>query len=703
MSKYVCIDVGGTFTDAAVMENGVLRVFKSPTTPSDWSEGIINSMRVASEHYNESLKEFLESASPVNGGMITHGSTIATNAIVEKKCGKIGIICTDGYRDSFLWRDGEASTKGAFEMDIDFPEPFVPRYLTLGVKERFTAEGDEFFPLDEEQLREQVKILAGYNVEAIAVCFMWSVVNPAHEIRAREIIHEMYPDMLVKISSEVNPCIREYRRWISTALDASLTKLVSTYASQLNDKLRKEGFIGEIGMLNAYGGVMRTADIVERPLNSVDSGPAMAPIAGKKYALEDLKKDDVVILDMGGTTFDVSCVMKGNVSTTTESIVGNELPGISRVDVHSIGSGGGSIAWVDSGGMLRVGPRSAGAVPGPVCYKRGGIYPTVTDANVVLGYLNPTHFNDGRMVLDEEASYKAIKEHIADKLGISVYEAAFSIWVTVNTNMITAIKDITIWQGIDPRDFACISGGGATGAHALALAKGLDMKDLIIPKVAGGLSAVGGIFSDLISLYSKNKYIRTDEADYAGVNKILEELHKKCEKFFEDNDVEEDARNIEVFMNARYPNQIWELSVRIDGCFKDGIYKITQENIKLIEETFHKQHQQVFSVRDDTYVECIDWSMKAIGSRKIEERQKEEISIIESKEIDPRAIAEKRDCYFKKYRDKVPTDIYYGEYLVPGNQFNGPAIIEEPTTTIVILPGYHVSVTSNNNYQIKEL
>ena len=310
-----------------------------------------------------------------------------------------------------------------------------------------------------------------YGVEAICVCFLWSTENPIHELRAKEIIDEVCPEVQVVLSCQVNPSSREYRRWVSAAMDASLRKLVSTYANNLNNRLNELGFIGEVGMLNAAGGVMSTTEIVNRPLYSVDSGPSMAPVSGKKYSMDDLGDSNAVVLDMGGTTFDVSCVIDGTISVSREAVIGDEIPGISRVNVHSIGAGGGSIAWVDGGGMVRVGPRSAGSVPGPACYNRGGTLPTVTDANLVLGYLNPDFFNDGKMKLYPELAYKAIKEHVADKLGISVMEAAYSIWTTVNVNMIAAIKDITIWQGIDPRSYVMVSGGGACGLHAIPLAE----------------------------------------------------------------------------------------------------------------------------------------------------------------------------------------------------------------------------------------
>lgn len=628
-----------------------------------------------------------------NGGSFTHGSTIATNAVIERKVGKIGMMCTKGFRDVLLFREGP--DKNPFDYDLDYPEPFVPRYLTLPVDERINSEGEIETPLNEEDIIQNVQKFKEYGVEAIAVCFLWSVSNPEHEKKAKEIINRVWPEVTVVLSCEVNPQGREYRRFVAAAMDASLRKLVSTYARELNSRLNKEGYIGEIGMLNSAGGVMSAGEIVEKPLYSIDSGPAMAPVSGKKYAFDDLKDDNVVILDMGGTTFDVSCVIDGVISVSRNTIIGNEIPGISRVNVLSVGAGGGSIAWIDDGGMIRVGPRSAGSVPGPACYNRGGVYPTVTDANVVLGYINPDFFNNGRMKLYPELSYKAIKEHIADKLGISVEEAAFSIWATVNENMISAIKDITIWQGIDPRDFTMVAGGGACGLHAVPLSAGLEMNKLLIPRTAGGLSATGGVFSDIVSEYNENLFTDTLNFDKEAVVKALSKMKKEALDFFERNNISEENRKIEINVEGRYPYQVWELPIRIDGLLNDD-FEFTDEVIKGIEELFHKTHEKVFSVKEDTYVECVMWRLKAIGKREMQITEE----ILPKTDIEPKF--ELRKVYFKEFGEKTDVKIYQGADLKFGNVIVGPAVIEEPTTTIVILPGYIAKITEINNYLIEK-
>ena len=694
MAKYACVDIGGTFTDAAVLdEKGEILVFKSPTTPENWNNGILGALGNAAEYFDMSLEELLKEVSISNGGYLTVGSTIATNAILEKKAGKVGILCTKGLRDVFLFREGPS--KDPYNPKVDFPEPFVPRYLTLPVAERIDSEGGIVVPLDEDMVREAAKKLYDYNVEAIAVCFLWSVANAQHELRAKEIINEMYPDLPVLLSCETNPQVNEYRRWVAVAMDASLKKLVSTSFQNLNKELNENGLEGDVLMLNAYGGVMSTEEISERPLYSIDSGPSVAPVAGKTYSELELNEPNVVILDMGGTTFDVSCVINGKIGTSKDALIGNEVPGINRVSVYSVGAGGGSIAWVDNGGMIHVGPQSAGSVPGPACYGRGGTNATVTDANVVMGYLDPTYFNDGKMQLDVQKAYDAIKENVADPLGIDVYEAAYTIWVTVNTNMISAIKDVTVSQGIDPREYTVVAGGGACGTHAIALADGLEMKKLLIPKMAGGLSAVGGLFTNKVTEFMTAHYTETRHFDYEAITKVVQELYQKAVKFFDDNNIPKENRKIELYMDGRYPSQVWDLSVMLEDNIDEN-FAFTEESWKDVEEAFHQEHERKFSIRDNLHIQCSAWRVLAIGKTEREavfSTKKKEDSAVEPKN--------KRMAYFRGSRKMIETPVYKGADLKCGHVVKGPAIIEEPTTTIVVLEDFQAEVTEHGNYYIK--
>lgn len=400
---------------------------------------------------------------------------------------------------------------------------------------------------------------------------------------------------------------------------------------------------------------------------------------------------------MGGTTFDVSCVVKGTVSISSEATIGNEVPGIPRVDIFSIGAGGGSIAWVDSGDMVRVGPQSAGSVPGPACYKKGGTLPTVTDANVILGYLDPHNFNDGRLQLDVNLAQNSIKEHVAAELNLDLYEAAFSIWNTVNANMISAIKDITIWKGIDPREYVMVAGGGACGVHAIAIAKGLDMKELLIPKVAGGLSAAGGIFSDTVSIFSSGKYANTSVFNSEEVGEVLEDLYQKAQEFFEENGIKKEQQKVELQMLARYPKQIWEIPVDITSCIGKAM-ELTKEFVAEIENAFHAEHEKVFAVKDDAHIEIIEWRLKAIGLKSSKEIVIKEVKCVDI--IPELAKKGMRSVYFHQYKKLVDIPVYNGQQLLPGNKVSGPAIIEEPTTSILVEPEYVMEVTKGNNYYV---
>lgn len=695
MAKYACVDIGGTFTDAAILaDNGEILVFKSPTTPENWNDGIIGALETAAGYFCMPLEQLLKEVSINEGGYLTVGSTIATNAILEKKVGKIGIICTKGFREVFLFREGPS--KDPYNPKVDFPEPFVPRYLTLPIAERIDAEGGIVEPLDEEMVRAAAKQLYEYNVEAIAVCFLWSIVNEQHERRAKEIINEMYPDLPVLLSCETNPQVNEYRRWVAVAMDASLKKLVSTSFQNLNKQLNNSGLIGEVLMLNSYGGVMSTKEISQQPLYSIDSGPAVAPVAGKTFSEQELDESNVVILDMGGTTFDVSCVINGKIGTSKDELIGDETPGINRASVHSVGAGGGSIAWVDNGGMIHVGPQSAGSVPGPACYDRGGTAATVTDANVVLGYLNPKYFNDGKMQLDVQKAYDAIKKDVADPLGIDVYEAAYTIWVTVNTNMISAIKDVTVWQGVDPREYTVVAGGGACGTQAIALADGLEMKKLLIPKMAGGLSAVGGLFTNKVTEFMAAHYTETRNFDYKAITEVVQDLYRKAEKFFEDNNISLENRKVELYMDGRYPSQVWDLSVQLEENIDEN-YVFDEKAWKHVEEAFHQEHERKFSVRDSLHVQCSAWRVMAIGKT-----ERQAVFSIKNLAKDPKIKPKgHRRAYFRGKNAMIETPVYRGDDLEYGHVIKGPAIIEEPTTTIVVLEGFQVAVTKHGNYYIE--
>jgi N-methylhydantoinase A len=691
MSYRLCIDIGGTFTDLVVADSrGNVNIFKSPTTPGNYTDAFIETVKMAAGHFGLPLKEFMGQCSTIEGGYFGHGSTVSTNAIIEGRAAKTGLICTKGFRDILVAREG--GKENPYNWQMEYPEPYIPRYLTIGVGERINAEGGIEIELNEDDVRQAIRQLKEYNVRAIAVALLWSIVNPVHELKIAKIIETEWPGIPCSVSHQVNPCIREYRRFSSTAIDASLKPLVSSYVTQLEKRLEAIGYKGQLSLLTSSGGVVSADELVKKPIFSVDCGPALAPSAGRLIAGTDLGIDNIITTDMGGTSFDVACITGGEIAVSREALVGGYTLGINKVDSKSIGAGGGSIAWVDSGGLLHIGPQSAGAVPGPACYNKGGIEPAVTDANVVLGYLDPSYFLGGGMKLDKKLAAKAIEEKVAAPLKLSIEEAAYAMWGAVNASMSNVIQDITIWRGIDPREYLMVSGGGAGGLHIVAIAEELGVKQVLIPRVAGALSAFGGAFADITSEFSMSKFTESGSFDYDGIRSALAGLEKQAEEFFEHMRVPKKQRKLQVYAEARYPFQVWELSVPLRGRAVSN-----QKQLDTLVSDFHKLHHKVFSVSaPDQPVEFVYWRIKAIGRLL-------KTDFPAAKIISSAAAASKgtRKAYFKNLGGMIDTPVYKGVDLKPGNRISAPAIIEEPTTTILVMPGSKASITKYGNYLIE--
>jgi N-methylhydantoinase A len=692
MSYRMSVDIGGTFTDLVVVDDdGRISVLKSPTTPEDYVAAVISNLREAADSLDTSLQELMRDCSAFVGGSLVHGSTIATNALIEKKVAKTGLICTRGFRD--ILTDREGGKAEPFNWDQDFPPPFVPRYLTLPVTERVNAEGEIETPLREEEVREAVRQFQQWGVEVIAVSLIWSIVNPVHELRVGEICREEAPEIPCVLSHQVNPIIREYRRTSSTAINASLLPIVSQYVRSFEKRLEEIGYSGGMLMLTSSGGVMSSEELIAKPIYSVDCGPSLAPTAGLWLGQSELGKEDVITADMGGTSFDISCVTDGVIAVSRDVWVGDCMLGISKVDVKSIGAGGGSIAWVDSGGLLHVGPQSAGAVPGPSCYGLGGDRSTVTDANVVLGYIDPEFFLGGSMRLRPELAEAAIERDVAEPLGLGPEQAAFTIWTTINVDMVSAIEDITVWQGIDPREYLFVSGGGAAGLHIIPMVQELGGSDILIPKAAGVISAMGGVFADVTAEFSASRYTESDRFDFKSVGEDLAELEGRALGFLEEAGVSPERRRLEFYVEARYRSQVWELSVPIRR------NRIREEgDLARLVEDFHQVHERTFGIQEPGRpIECIYWRAKAIGLL-----AKPRIREVPGGGRDPAAaLRGTRRAYFRELGGMVETPAYLGNALQAGNIIPAPAIIEEATATVVVFPGSEVRVTELGSYHVR--
>ncbi|MFC5387607.1 hydantoinase/oxoprolinase family protein [Aquamicrobium segne] len=664
MAYQVCIDIGGTFTDCLVSSaNGEISIFKSPTTPGEFEKGFINVLKVAAEGYGVTATDFMKQID-----LIVHGSTISTNALVERKTAKVGLVLTAGHQDILVLREGPR--KGAFQWRLDYPEPYVPRHLTKTVGGRIDARGRELVALSLDDVRKIAEEFRALKVEAVAVGLLWSVVNPAHELAVKEILEKELPGVPITLSHEINPMPREYKRIIAAAIDASINPIVRTYIEKLTVALDDEGFDGELLLANCVGGMMPVADMIRKPIYSVMSGPTLAPMAA--LALSD--EPDIIVGDMGGTTFDVSALRDHQIIVTPDSMIHDDSLGIPKVDVRSVGAGGGSIAFVDEGGLLQVGPRSAGARPGPACYGNGGTEPTVTDANVVLGIVDPDYFLGGKMRLRRDLALAAVGK-VASRLGISPEAAAYAIYTTSNHNMVAAIEEITVREGINPRDSFFVCGGGATAIHIAEMADILGLKRYMIPRFMAGLSAFGGLISDLRN--EESAVLLTSDADFnlEGVNEALVKLRQAGDSFLAEAGVAPDDRRFELAFLGRYEYQSFEIEVP----FETTNGALSADDLPGLVEAFHKMHERIYSIRaDNDVVEFTAWKLRAIGKRAGQDIWQKKMLTAHKGEVEPKT---KRGVYNQERQRVEDLPVYEMVDLGSGARVVGPCLVEAETFT----------------------
>lgn len=672
------VDTGGTFTDLLVeQEDGSLSMFKAATTPDDPIRGVIDSLKVAADSYGMALPEMLG-----QGSLFVHGTTRAINAIITGATARTAFLTTQGHPDILVLREGGRSD--VFNFTVPYPDPYVPRSLTFEVPERITSEGTVLEELNETHVIEVIRGLKERDVEAVAVCLLWSIVNPAHELRIGELLDEHLPGVPYTLSHRLNPSLREYRRASSTAIDASLKPLMGAYMRNLQGRLAEEGFGGRVLIVTSGAGVIDAADAAETPVHLINSGPAMAPVAGRHFAEADAGIETAIVADTGGTTYDLSLVRRGSIPWTRETWVGGEyrghMTGFPSVDVRSIGAGGGSIAWVDDGGLLHVGPQSAQAVPGPAAYGQGGTDPTLTDACVALGYVDPDFFLGGAMQLDADAARKAIASGVADRLGTTVEEAALAIVQVATENMVQAIMDITVNQGIDPADAVLIGGGGAAGLNSERIGQRLDCPLVLIPDVGAALSAAGALMSELISDVRATHFTTTDSFDLAGVNTVLGSLDKRCQEFAEAAGDGALETTISFTAEARYPSQVWEIEVPLRNSSFNS-----DADVRQLVEDFHAAHQEIFAISDPgSEVEIIGWSARVSCRLRDGDLASLSGAAVASGE------GSSRQAYFKG-AGWAEARVLSFEALENDRTVEGPAIVESSFTTVTVGPGATVS------------
>jgi N-methylhydantoinase A len=672
----LAVDTGGTFTDLVVEDNdGTLHLFKSPTTPDDPVQGIVDVLSLAADALDTDVL--------AESSVFVHGTTRAINSILTRTTAATAFLTTAGHPDVLLFREGGRTD--AFNFTRPYPEPYVPRRLTFEVPERIGADGQIVTALDEEVVVEVCDRLHELAIEAVAVCLLWSIVNPAHELRVGELLARHLPDVPYTLSHQLNPSIREYRRASSACVDASLKPLMSWYLRGLEQRLAAAGFAGRLLIVTSGGGVLDAATVAEQPIHSLGSGPAMAPVAGRFYASRDGGADTAVIADTGGTSYDVSLVRRGRIPWTRETWLGEpffgHMTGFPSVDVKSIGAGGGSIASVDDGGLLHVGPESAGSVPGPVCYRRGGVRPTVTDAALALGYIDPDYFLGGAMQVDVASARDALAAQVAGPLGVTVEEAAAAVLQVATEHMVRAIEEITLHQGIDPRSAVLVGGGGAAGLNSVAIARRLGCSRLIVPAVGPALSAAGALLSDLTAGYAATVMTTTADFDRAAVEDALTKLQDRCADFAAQMDA---PGEIELSVEARYPHQIWELELPISEPL----------DLHQLRSDFHQLHEQVFAISDpDSEVEFVSW--RACVRCQIGCGEPGGLA----RDAAPRRGASTRSAYFPAV-GWSETPVYAFDELESGDIHEGPAIVESPLTTVVVDPGAGVARTDRGSLAI---
>ena len=672
------VDVGGTFTDlVAVDDFGKATLAKVPSTPEDPSVGVLDGLELLAEMLETELAALLTETERV-----VHGTTVATNALLEHGGARVGLLTTEGHRDVIEMREGLKDDR--YNLRLPPPEQLVPRRLRLGVRERLRADGRIEIPLDPTSLERAVEALRKEQVEAVAVCYLHAYRDPQHELATRAAIERELPGVYVSLSSQVLPQIKEYERVSTTVVNAYVGPALSRYLARLERRLAEAGYGGPTLIIQSHGGVAPIAESGRLAAGAVLSGPA-GGIAGSLHAARLLGVGNLIPFDMGGTSTDISLIVGGQPSLVTGRRVGSHTIALNSLDIASIGAGGGSIARVDAGGILHVGPQSAGAVPGPACYGAGGTAATVTDANLVLGYLDPASFLGGRRRLDRSAAETAV-DTIAAKLGIDRVAAARGIHRVVNTTMAEGVRLVSVRRGVDPRHFALLAFGGASGLHATEIARQLDLSRVIVPRVAAVLSAWGMLTTDLRFEVARTHIGDMRALDGGAVKRLFAEMEAEGLERLRaspgsgsgagfDGPVRT-ARSVDM----RYGEQVFEIAVPLDGVDWEAADPLPQ-----IVDRFHRRHEELYTYcLPDQEPVLVNARVAVVGLLSALPQEPD------LPEVPPAAPRGERRTYLD---DWVTSPLYDFDALAPKQTIAGPAIIESPMTTVLLREGEVATVT----------
>ncbi len=686
MAYKIGIDVGGTFTDFLLTgDDGGAEIYKVLSTPDDPSIATMQGIAEMAAARKLSLREFLRQVST-----IVHGTTVTTNATLTYSGVKTGLLTTSGVRDALEMRRGIREEQ--YNNRYRNARPVVERYLRLPVRERLDYRGEVVVPLDLEDARRQIEILRREEVEAVAICFMNSFANPAHEEAVAELVAEMLPESYVTVSSRLLPSIRFYDRVSTTALNSYVGPILKNYLDALVGKLEVEEFQGVLLIMASNGGVVAPEHAREKAALTLLSGPAGGPVAGIMYAgAQDY--DDCITVDMGGTSFDAAVIKDRKPSMTTVGEINRLRTALPMLNVVTIGAGGGSIGWIDESGLLRMGPRSAGSKPGPACYGLGGSEPTCTDADLVLGYLEPGYFAGGRIKLDRAAAEKAIAEKIAGPLGYDICSAAAGMYNIINVNMAAAVREVAVKEGCDPRDFPMLVAGGAGPNHSCMIAAELEIPLMIIPRESSIFCAAGMLMSDLKHDFVKSYITRLDQADERQLRRLFREMEDEGRRVLTREGIAAEKITFVRSLDLRYLGQYHEVTVEVPA---EIVAKADWEAIAAL---FHPVHNRLFGYsleEERTPVELINLRLVCIGKT-----AKPEFSRRTYAGANPDSAYKKHRPVFIPGPDKFQeVPVFDAMKLEFGNRVEGPAILEQVNTTAFITPAYNVMVDCFGSYTV---
>jgi N-methylhydantoinase A len=673
----VGVDIGGTFTDFVTIADGRIRVTKTPSTPDAPEQAVINGLQKL---------EGRDGLSPAGVDFLGHGTTVATNAVLEGEWADTALVTTEGFRD--VLEIGRQARPDIYDFQAEKPAPVVERDRRYEVPERLDERGTVLEPLEESAVRSLAADLRESSVESVAVSLLFPFEDDSHERRVRELLEAEGVDAAFSLSSRVLPEIREYERTLTTALNASLKPVMDRYIGNLGARVADEGVEAPLKLMQSNGGIMTADAARERPVNTLLSGPA-AGVQGATYVASRCGVENLITMDMGGTSCDVSLVEGGDPIVSTDVEVGDYPVSVPMIDIHTVGAGGGSIAWLDAGGALRVGPKSAGADPGPICYGRGGARPTITDAHLLLGRIDPASFLSGELDTEVEDVERAVERDVADELGIGVREAAQGILDVANANMERALRVVSVERGYDPREFGLVAFGGAGPLHAPRLAAELDIPRVVVPRTAGVLSALGLLISDILYDHSTSRVRRLDDVDPVDLRTTLEAFVAEGREQLRAEGLDADEMQFEPSLDLRYVGQSFELSVPVSP-------DVDEDTLGDVTDRFHRKHRQRYGhAYPEEPVELVTIRLRARG-------------VVETPDLRPEADrGESVDAAHTETRPVVydgethETPVYDRTRLPVGATFDGPAVVEGVESTTVVHPGQRVEVDDDANLVVE--